>query len=424
MQIGLIGLNHQTATIEQREQFCMTESAQSEWMAYAKRIGVLEIVILSTCGRFEVYYVTSADAFDAISTTLFDALVNTHASAEVMNANTIIDNSQFYQKSGFQAVNHLFKVTAGLDSAVLGEDQILGQVKNAIAAATELDYSGKILNKLFRVAVSFSKRIKTELKISQTPLSLSYIAIKNAVAAGYLSDETVITMVGLGKMGGLAIKYLFEAPFKTIYVAVRHPENLPIDILTHKKVRIVPFESRYECIAISHLVVSSTGAPHAVIRRNDVKGIKDGMLMIDLAVPRDIADDLYQIENIAIWTVDSLKEVSDENYQKRHELIAHVEALIFDEVNDFVKWVEATKVDDLLGAWNQTIADIKDGTMSILSRKLHTQNPADMATIDKLVESSLKKMIKSPLESLKVMENNEKREQYIQMLKELYGYES
>jgi glutamyl-tRNA reductase len=415
MQIGLIGLNHQTATIEQREQFCMTDTEQSALMAYAMEIGVLEIVVLSTCGRFEVYYVTSADAFEPITLTLFETLCQEHSNAK---------DGLFYQKQGFQTVNHLFKVTAGLDSAVLGEDQILGQVKNAIAAATELDFSGKILNKLFRVAVSFSKRIKTELKISQTPLSLSYIAIKNAIAAGYLTDETVITMVGLGKMGGLAIKYLFEAPFKTIYVAVRHPENLPIDILTHKKVRIVPFESRYEYIAISHLVVSSTGAPHAVIRANDLKGIQNGALMIDLAVPRDIADDVYQSKTLTIWTVDSLKEVSDENYQKRHELIAHVEALIFDEVNDFVKWVEATKVDDLLGAWNQTISDIKDGTMAILSRKLHMQDSSDLATIDKLVESSLKKMIKNPLETLKQMENNEKREQYIQMLKELYGYES
>lgn len=414
MQVGMIGLNHQTATIEQREKLSFNQQTQEAFMAKAKAEGILEIVILSTCGRFEIYYVTMAEAFDPLTNFLFD-----HLNGPLGNPEDIL-----YKKAGYHAVNHLFKVTSGLDSVVLGEDQILGQVKNAISAATELGYSGKILNKLFRVSVSFSKRIKTELKISQTPLSLSYIAIKKANAAGYLNEDTVITMVGLGKMGGLAIKYLFEAPFKTIYIAVRHPENLPIDILTHKKVRIVPFESRYECLAISHLVVSSTAAPHTVIRGDAMKGVKENALMIDLAMPRDIADDVYDIDHIDIWTVDSLKEVSDENYQKRQSLIQHVEAMIFDEVNDFVKWVEATKVDDLLGSWNQTISEIKGNTMDILERKLQNQGDSDMAYIEKLVESSLKKMIRTPLENLKQMENPQKREQYIQMLKELYGYEN
>ena len=414
MQVGLIGLNHQTATIEQREKLCLSGDLQEAFMKFAKNIGVLEIVVLSTCGRFEVYYVTTADDFENLTDKLYKKL-----SAPLVKAENL-----FYQKPGAEAVNHLFKVTSGLDSVVLGEDQILGQVKNAIASATELNYSGKILNKLFRVSVSFSKKIKTELKISQTPLSLSYIAIKKAIAFDKLTDDTVITMVGLGKMGGLAIKYLFESPFKTIYVAVRHPENLPIDILTHKKVRIVPFESRYECIAISDLIVASTAAPHTVIRGAHLKGIKENALLIDLAVPRDIADDVYGVNGSEVWTVDSLKEVSDENYQKRQALINDVEAMIFDEVHDFVKWVASTKVDDLLGSWNNTISEIKESTMEILERKLQSQVESDMVYIEKLVESSLKKMIKTPLENLKLMENHEKREQYIQMLKELFGYES
>jgi len=413
MQVGLIGLNHQTATVEQREKLYISEVNQDLFMSEAKALGVYEIVMLSTCGRFEIYYVTAAEKFDHIT-----AMLQTKLAEPIAGTSAL-----YYNKSGVDAVNHLFKVTSGLDSVVLGEDQILGQVKNAIASATEKGFSGKILNKLFRVSVSFSKRIKTELKISQTPLSLSYIAVKKLRAKNYLSKDTIITMVGLGKMGGLAIKYLFEAPFKTIYVSVRHPENLPIEILTHERVRIVPFEERYTFIAKSNLIISSTAAPHTVIRKSNLKGVMPNTLFVDLAVPRDIDETLAHNPNITIWDVDALKEVSDENYQKRFELISKVEAMIFDEVHAFVKWIESTKVDDLLSAWHKQIETIKEGAMDTLERKLHTDSDADYAIIDKIMTSSLKQMIKQPLENLKTMENSEKREVYIAVLKELFGYE-
>jgi glutamyl-tRNA reductase len=413
MQVGLIGLNHQTATVEQREKLYINETNQDLFMSEARALGTYEIVMLLTCGRFEVYYVAAASEFERITATLHSKLAGPVSGTSAL----------FYTKEGVDAVNHLFKVTSGLDSVVLGEDQILGQVKNAIASATEKGFSGKILNKLFRVSVSFSKRIKTELKISQTPLSLSYIAVKKVRAKNHLTKDTIITMVGLGKMGGLAIKYLFEAPFKTIYVSVRHPENLPLDILTHERVRIVPFEERYDCIAKSHLVISSTAAPHTVIRKDNLKGLMPNALFIDLAVPRDIEESLYPLSDITVWDVDALKEVSDENYQKRFELISKVEAMIFDEVHAFVKWVEATKVDDLLSAWHKQIDTIKEDAMDTLGRKLQTESDADYAMIDKIVTSSLKQMIKRPLENLKTMENSEKREAYITVLKELFGYE-
>jgi glutamyl-tRNA reductase len=146
-------------------------------------------------------------------------------------------------------------------------------------------------------------------------------------------------------------------------------------------------------------------------------------LFIDLAVPRDIEESLYPLSDITVWDVDALKEVSDENYQKRFELISKVEAMIFDEVHAFVKWVEATKVDDLLSAWHKQIDTIKEDAMDTLGRKLQTESDADYAMIDKIVTSSLKQMIKRPLENLKTMENSEKREAYITVLKELFGYE-
>ncbi len=412
MQIGIIGLNHQSATVAEREKIALTDTQKIELMHTIIELGTVETVVLGTCGRFEIYYVTQIDRFEQIEQKILKHLKNHFE----------IDSS-LYQKSGFHVIDHLFKVSSGLDSAVLGEDQILGQTKNALTLSSDCLCSGKILNKLFREAVSFSKRIKTELKISETPLSLSYIGIKKAKAAMTFTEDTIITMVGLGKMGNLAIKYLFESPFRTIYIAVRNPEKLPQEILDHDKIMIVPFDERYDAINKSHLIISSTAAPHPVIRKSFLNFKTDNPVIVDLAMPRDCEQGVYEMSEITAWDVDALKEVSEENYHKRQSLVKQVDDLIFDKSNACLKWIEATKVDDLLKSWNHSITEIKGQTLDILSRKMDLKDDDLKQLLDKHLEAALKKMIKKPLESLKTMDNSVKREQSVQLLKELYGYE-
>ncbi|GAU76889.1 glutamyl-tRNA reductase [Fusibacter sp. 3D3] len=412
MQIGIIGLNHHSASIAEREKIALTDAQKIELMRTIIELGTVETVVLGTCGRFEIYYVTQMDQFEPMEQKILKHLRNNFK----MTAN-------FYQKSGFHVIEHLFKVSSGLDSAVLGEDQILGQTKNALTLSSDCLCSGKILNKLFREAVSFSKRIKTELKISETPLSLSYIGIKKAKSAMTFTEDTIITMVGLGKMGGLAIKYLFESPFKTIYIAVRNPEKLPQEILDHDKIMIVPFDDRYDAINKSHLIISSTAAPHPVIRKSFLNFKTVNPVIVDLALPRDCEQSVYEMPEITAWDVDALKEVSDENYHKRQTLVKQVDNLIFDKSNECLKWIEATKVDDLLKSWNNSIDEIKEQTIEILSRKMDLSDGDLKLFLDKHLESALKKMIKKPLESLKTMDNSVKREHSVQLLKELYGYD-
>ena len=412
MQIGIIGLNHQSATVAEREKIAISDEQKIELMQHIIKMGAVETVVLGTCGRFEIYYVTQMDDFEAIE----------HKILKHLKQSFDLE-AHLYQKSGFLVIDHLFKVSSGLDSAVLGEDQILGQTKNALTLSSDCLCSGKILNKLFREAVSFSKRIKTELKISESPLSLSYIGIKKAKSALTFTDETVITMVGLGKMGNLAIKYLFESPFKTIYIAVRNPEKLPQEILDHDKIRIVPFDDRYDAINKSHLIITSTSAPHPVIRKALLAFETLNPVIVDLAMPRDCEQSVYEMSEVTAWDVDALKEVSEENLLKRQALVHQVDDLIFHKSNECLKWIEATKVDDLLKSWNESISEIKGQTLEILSRKIDLSDDDIKQVLDKQLESALKKMIKKPLETLKNMDNSVKREHSVQLLKELFGYE-
>jgi len=412
MQIGMIGLNHNSATVAEREKVALTEEQKIQLMNKIIDLGAVEAVVLGTCGRFEIYFVSARDQFEYIESRILKMLRHNYELSEGL-----------FNQFGIHVIDHLFRVSSGLDSAVLGEDQILGQTKNALTLSADCNCSGKILNKIFREAVSFAKKIKTELKISETPLSLSYIAIKKARANMTFTEDTVITLVGLGKMGSLAIKYLFETPFKTIYIAVRNPEKLPQEILDHDRIMIVPFDNRYEAINKSHLVVTSTAAPHPVIRLAHLSFETEQPVIIDLAMPRDCEPEVYTLSEVTAWDVDALKEVSEENYSKRQTLVKQVDEQIFHKSNDCLKWIEATKVDDLLKSWNQTIGDIKGQTMEIILRKTDISDEAQVAILEKQLESALKKMIKKPLETLKDMDNSVKREHSVQLLKELYGYE-
>ncbi|MBE0450771.1 MAG: glutamyl-tRNA reductase [Clostridia bacterium] len=413
MKIGVLGVNHDTASVEQRELLSHQNTLDQIKDDLRFWDGIEEFAIIATCGRFEIYFVSAMSDYLKVS---HDLMV--YIGKRVNHQLDII-----YHKTQTDAVNHLFKVACGLNSAVLGEDQILGQVKNSIAAATEEGFAGKLLNKLFRESISFSKMVRTSLKFSENPLSLSYIATKKAHEAGYLTADHKVAMIGLGKMGGLAIKHLLESPVQQIVVSIRSPEKLSEEILNHPKVRIETFEARYHCIMDSDLVISSTAAPHTVIRRNDLIGYKKGALWIDLAMPRDIESCLSEIEDLTIWHVDHLKDISESNYKKRESLGKTIEDMMVERVDQYITWVESIGVDDVIREWQTTIHKLTQETMLTIKRKNLASDERNLLRIERLIESSLKKMVKPPIEQLKNIYDQDKRTAYIKMLKELYRYE-
>lgn len=410
MKINVIGISHDTATVAQREKIANLHLNAFE---IKENAGLDELCILSTCGRFEIYFVVPAAQYHERADRVMTLLKLPFGE----------DLPEFYWHTQEFAISHLLKVTCGLDSAVLGEDQILGQVKNAISDASEQGFASKILNKIFREAVSFAKSIKTELKLSENPLSLSYIAIKKASQAGFLTEHHTATMVGLGKMGGLAIQYLLDSPIKCVYVCVRHPEKLDDFILNHPKVRIETFEARYTCIEKSQLVIATTSAPHTVIRYDALKPPAEDTLIIDLAMPRDVEDQVGNLEHITLWNVDELKDISAENYQKRHELTGQVILRLDEKSRSIMLWIDQLHIDHILKNWHETIEGITQDAMKSIDRKRLAVTLKDREMLETLFESALKQLIKPPLEALKTMEDKGQRETYVGMLKELYNYE-
>jgi len=410
MKINVVGINHETASVSQRE---IMSSLALTPLEVKMGTTVSEVSILATCGRFEIYFIAPSESYKEAH----------RAIVELLEAPFNGCPPEFYWHTQEFAIAHLMRVACGLDSAVLGEDQILGQVKNAISDASECGAAGKILNKVFRDAVSFAKAIKTELKLSENPLSLSYIAVKKASECGFLKESASVTMVGLGKMGGLAIQYLLDSPVQLIYVSVRHPERLPDWVLVHPKVRIATFEERYACISKSQIVVASTGAPHTVIREESFEKMKGELLLIDLAMPRDIEESLGNHDDVTLWNVDNLKDISDANLQRRYELTQKIVTRLDEQALKTKAWIDGLDVDDIIKKWHESIANITGEAMKSIGRKNIAYTPRETELLQTLFESSLKQMIKAPLESLKKMEDKSQREAYIGMLKELYNYE-
>lgn len=417
MKVGMIGANHETASVDFREKMAMTEAGKIDFINRVLELPLQEAVILSTCGRFELYYaVPAAEEFEiSIEQQLIEWVSKRFAIPDL--------NEHIYIKNESECVRHLMRVATGLDSAVLGEDQILGQVKEAQLFSMELGTSGKVLNKLFREAIAGAKAVKTELKISEHPLSLSYIGMKKARQLMGGLDGKVITMVGLGKMGQLALKSMVDEGVQTIYAAVRTPCKIDKELIGASSMQIVSFDDRHQYIEMSDLVISATAAPHPVIRNEQLNQLKPGCVFLDLAMPRDVEPVIAQRFGATILDVDSLKDISDENKALRRQIADYADSLLESYVEDFMKWLDVAHVDKVVHQWHEDIDQIHDDTMAYLRRRLSSIDSRSMGIIDKMVMSSMKRFIRKPLAALKNMEDGEARRDAVRMLEELFSYE-
>lgn len=418
MKISMIGVNHETASVDWRESVSLTDTKKIELLEALMAAGMEECVILSTCGRFELYLATMEKNHGDLKREVIDFLKG------FFNKGDFEDH--FYYAADEEAVSHLFKVAIGLDSAVLGEDQILGQVKEAHQFAMVIGSSGKVLNTLFRDGAAAAKQIKTTLKISEHPLSLSYIAIKKAKEVlGDLNGKNVL-IVGLGKMGQLALKSLLDEAVAHINIAVRNPGKTQLRDLTDlekQKIQIISYDERYSALEEADLVIGATAAPHTVIRAEDIHQVKDGTLFIDLAMPRDFEPEIAKKYPVQMMDVDGLKDISEANAQKRIEISKKAEHMISESVSAFMKWSETAEVDQVLKLWHEEIDSIHKDTMDYLSRKLTSMEHRDLMIIDKMMESALKRLIRKPVNVLKNMEDQGKRSEAIDLIKELFEYE-
>jgi len=409
MDIGVVGVNHNLAPISIREGVSFTDLQKIEAINYLLDKEIEEIVILSTCNRSEIY-IQSPNIEEKIKVVedFYQSFFNSSSVKKYL-----------FSKTNREAIEHIYNVTAGLDSIVLGEDQILGQVKDAHDFSMQLGASKKRFNKLFREAITTSKDIKNTTKISQQPLSISYIGVKFLEdKIGSLEGKNAL-VIGIGKMSKLTMTHLEEEKVNTIYVSNR--SHGKIKEIQHEYKNIVPieYEDRYKVLNDVDVVISATASPHIVVRYEDMPKLKNKVYMMDIALPRDIDPRINDLENVEVYDIDNLKEIHDKNDKKRKELANIGYKMIDSSINEFVEWVDSTQTDPTIESLNDKCLEIREDTLDYIFRKLDLDN-REKKIIDKMMTSALKRLIREPIINLKQTKDKGKREEYIKLVEELF----
>jgi glutamyl-tRNA reductase len=411
MNIGVVGVNHNLAPINVREAVSFTDTKKIEAINILLDREIDEIVILSTCNRSEIY-ISGENIQQKV-----DEVANFYK-----DYFGVKDIEQYlFKKTNLEAIQHLFDVTAGLDSLVVGEDQILGQVKDAHEFCMKLGATKKVFNKLFRDAVTTSKEIKTITKISQQPLSISYIGVKLLKEKmGTLEGKNAL-IVGLGKMNLLTLNHLEEENVKNIYIANRNIEKTKE--IENKFDNIIPIEysDRHKIIQEKSIdiVISATSSPHLVIKYDDMPKLDKKIYIMDIALPRDIDTKLKELNYVELYDIDDLKEIHDKNDIKRNELAQKAQEIIKIKIDEFTEWLDLTFIDPTIQSLNSKCIEIKEDTLEYIFRKIDL-NQREQKIIDKMLGSALKRVIREPIINLKQVKNKGQREEYIKVIEDLF----
>lgn len=342
MSIQLISISHKTAPLHVRELFAFSESEQLEIMRKIIQSPVIEeTVIIATCNRTEVYTYSDGDnndrdVFEWVQNVLTDSI---HKDSETDISGVI----RFYY--GNKAIRHLFEVACGLDSMVIGEDQILGQVKNAHKQAMENHLCGTYLNTFFRYAVTAAKKVKTETKLSKTPVSTASICIKAAENyVGRLAGKNVMIIGASGKIGGIVVKNLLADYKPNLFATARNFTGTKTvsDSHHHYEYTQISYEERYQYLKDMDVVISATSSPHYTMTyENVIKHIVPGkkMAFMDLAVPLDIESRIGTIENVGCFNIDDFSKVARDNNDKKLEEAGAARDILEEYEIEFKKWM-------------------------------------------------------------------------------------
>ncbi|WZL71771.1 glutamyl-tRNA reductase [Clostridiaceae bacterium 35-E11] len=417
MEIVVTGINYKNSPLEIREKVAFSKSdLEKAYDHFKKNHYIKEVVILSTCNRSEITAVVtdvekSITALKKFYYSFFDIKEG------------LLEN-HFFNEMSDDAVKHVFRLTAGLDSLVLGEDQIIGQVRQAHAYALERGNTGKILNKLFREAITIGKRIKRETAISQNSLSISSIAVKFIEEIFQDLTDKKVMVIGVGKMSRIAIENLVYKGVKEIYVTNRTKGHAVDLSRRYEEIGVIDFQDRYQMIPQVDIIISSTNAPHYVLRKDAFQkhcGNDEKLCIVDIAVPRDVDPDIGQLKNVNLYALDELKKVSLENMESRLEAAKDAMKIIIEACIQFQNWYHCLPVFPAIEALKDRTEEILEEEMDSLMRRLDTASEKDKALIEIVMRSLAKKIIKKPILNLKRAGEDKQGELYSKIASELFG---
>ncbi|MFZ0131109.1 MAG: glutamyl-tRNA reductase [Desulfobacterales bacterium] len=418
-EIVLLGLNHKTAPIELRECIAFTQDQAAAALTSLKSDPVVgEALLFSTCNRVEVVLVTARTAAAVAAAKQLIAGMSRIAFAEFDKA--------LYVHTGDQAVRHLFRVAASLDSMVLGEPQILGQIKEAYRLATQVRSTGVVLNRLLHRTFFVAKRIRSETGIGGHAVSVSYAAIElGRKIFGSLEGKKVL-LIGAGEMAELAVAHLIRNRAGNVMVANRTFERA-LELSRRFRGTPISFEEMLAALEDVDIVISSTGSTDFVVTHAQVKGLlrkrrNRPLFFIDIAVPRDIDPKINRLSNIYVYDIDDLKGVIDENIEDRRREAVKGERLVDEAVVSFRNWHDSLEVVPTIKALRKKLEDI---AAAEVVKTLHSESmPAEARqALERMTQALINKILHDPTDVLKRNGCQGGRSAYLDIARKLFKLE-
>lgn len=417
-EIVVVGMNHRTAPVEIREKLSLNSEEAEYGLKLMKEKKIFkEAFLFSTCNRVESVFIS--DYPEEAVKKFYETM------AHVKNIPISDFLSCFYQYRDIDAVKHIFRVSSSLDSMILGEPQILGQVKSAYKCAVSSKSSGVVLNRLFHRSFQTAKRIRTETGIGGNAVSISYAAIELAKKIfGDLSNKKVL-LIGAGEMAELAVEHLIQNNASHVFVANRTFEK-GLDLAKRFSGSAIRFEEVLSSLEWVDIIISSTGAPDYIISRKGMRQVMKSrknrpLFFIDIAVPRDIDPDVNKVDNIYVYDVDDLQDVVDLNMKERKKEAELAEAIIEESADIFISWKKNLKI-------VPTIVDLRKKVMEIVALEVHKTMKDNNLTdsihnesVTKMIDAICAKLLHDPISFLKDPGSHRDAQVYLSLVRNLFG---
>lgn len=421
MNLIVVGLSHKTAPVEIRERLSFPAQTIGEPLnRLCTAYEINEGVIISTCNRVEVLAVTRDIEKGLWQVKKFLSEYHNIPLEEL--------DKHLYVYISEDAVRHIFRVSSGLDSMIIGEPQILGQVKDAYGYALRHKTAGVIINKLFHKAFSVAKRIRTETKIGSSAVSVSYAAVELAKKIfGTLEGKTAM-LIGAGEMAELAARHLLSSGVQEIIVANRTYEKA-IEMAKGFNGTPIMFREFTHYLKKVDIVITSTAAPKFIIHPEQIaEVIKErknrSMFFIDISVPRNIDPLVNNIDNIYLYNVDDLQSVVEANLKERAKEAKEAEAIINEELGNFHRWVKSIDVVPTIVALKKKFEEIRKGEMEKALSGMSNLRENDKETIAAMTKAIINKVVHDPVTHLKKEANNVEGDFYIEAARKLFNLDA
>jgi len=421
MELFVLGLSHKTAPIDVRERLAVPERELPAALEALGEVSELaERMFFTTCNRAEVYGVAEGPLAKAVEAT--------RGSLErYRNVDSAALAGALYTYDGADAVRHVFRVASSLDSMVIGEPQILGQVKTAYTVARSQQATGIILNNLLEQAFHVAKRVRTETGIATAAVSISSVAVELARKIfGDLEGRTVL-ILGAGEMAELALRHLVDDGVRSILVANRSHDRA-VALAEQFQGRAVTFDTFHHEMLDADIVISSTSAPHLILKKEDMQAIilerrHRPIFLIDIANPRDIDPGCNEVDNVYLYNIDDLQSVVSANLKERQREAERAEVIIEREVGVFQAWLRGLDVVPTIVSLRDRVEEIRAAELEKAMARMGDLTPEQRATIASMTTAMMNKILHQPMSELRRRAVHQDGHVYSAVLRRLFGLE-